>query len=77
MGFMVDALTFGQMLLPALSFLRDSTVCVSSGYGLDGRAVGVRVPVEAGFFHTPRRPDRLRDPPHLLSDGYRGLFPWR
>jgi hypothetical protein len=27
------------------------------------------------FFSTPPRPDRLWDPPSLLSNGYQGLFP--
>jgi hypothetical protein len=28
------------------------------------------------FFSSPPRPDRLWDPPSLLSNGYQGLFPW-
>jgi hypothetical protein len=30
-----------------------------AGYGLDDQGVGVRVPVEARIFTSPRRPDRL------------------
>jgi hypothetical protein len=47
---------------------RDSTVGIATGYGLDDREVGVRVPVES----SPRRPDRLWGPPNLLSNGYGG-----
>jgi hypothetical protein len=28
------------------------------------------------FFSSPPRPDRLWDLPSLLSNGYRGHFPW-
>jgi hypothetical protein len=52
-----------------------SVVGKATGYGLDDRGVGVRVPVEARFFSSARRPDRFWDPPNLLSNGYRGLFP--
>jgi hypothetical protein len=40
------------------------------------RGFGVRVPVGAWRFSSPRRPDWLWSPPSLLANGYRGLFPW-
>jgi hypothetical protein len=53
---------------------RDSVVGIATGYGLDNRGVSVRVPVEARFFTSLRRPDQLWGAPNL-SNGYRGLFP--
>jgi hypothetical protein len=53
---------------------RDSVVGIATGYGLDDREIGVRVPVGPRIFSSPLRPDRLWDPPNLLSKGYRGLF---
>jgi hypothetical protein len=47
---------------------RDSAVGTVTGYGLDDRGVGVRVPVGSRIFSYPRRPDRLWDPPILLSN---------
>jgi hypothetical protein len=49
---------------------RDSSVGIGTGYGLDGRGVGVRVPVRT------RRPDRFWVPFSLLSNEYQGSFPW-
>jgi hypothetical protein len=37
---------------------RDSVVGITTGYGLDDRGVGVRVPVGLRIFFSPRRPDR-------------------
>jgi hypothetical protein len=54
---------------------RNSAVGIATGYGLDGRGVGVRLALEAKFFFSSRRPDWLWGPPSSLSNGYRGLFP--
>jgi hypothetical protein len=54
---------------------RDRAVGTATGYGLDDRGVGVRVLVGSRIFSSPCRPDRLWDPPGLLSNGYRELFP--
>jgi hypothetical protein len=53
----------------------DSAVGLATGYGLDGRGVGVRVPVGSRIISSPRRPDRLWGPHSVLSNGYRELFP--
>jgi hypothetical protein len=36
-----------------------SVVGIATGYGLEGRGVGVRVLVGSRMFSSPRRPDRL------------------
>jgi hypothetical protein len=51
---------------------RDSAVDIATGYGLDDWGVGVRVPVGSRIFSSPNRTDRLRGPPNLQSNGYRG-----
>jgi hypothetical protein len=42
---------------------QDSSVAIGTGYELDDRGVGVRVPVGSWIFSSPRRPDRLWDHP--------------
>jgi hypothetical protein len=54
---------------------RNSVVAIATGYELDDRGVGVRVPVVSSIFSPSRSPDRLWGPLSLLSYGYRGLFP--
>jgi hypothetical protein len=52
-----------------------SAVGIATGYRLDSREVGVRVPVVSRIFFSPRRPDRLCGPPSLISNGHRALSP--
>jgi hypothetical protein len=54
---------------------RDSAVGIVTGYRLDGRGVGIRVPVGSRIFSSPRRPDRLWGLSSLLSNGYVGFSP--
>jgi hypothetical protein len=53
---------------------RDSAVGIATGYGLDSRRLGVRVPAGPRFFFLPRSPGRFWGPPSPLSNRYRGLF---
>jgi hypothetical protein len=56
----------------AVSGSRDGSVGIATVYGLDDRSSilgrGKR------FTFSSQRPDRLRGPPSLLSNEYRGLF---
>jgi hypothetical protein len=53
---------------------RDNSVGIETGYGLGGRG---SIPGRSKIlFCTTQRPNRLWDPPSLLCNGYRGLFPW-
>jgi hypothetical protein len=63
----------GHLLLHSRS--RDSTVGIATDYGLNGRGVGVRVPVRSRIFSSSRRPDQLLCPANLLTNGYRERFP--
>jgi hypothetical protein len=69
-------LTVFEVIKHILKFYmsRDSIVGIATGYGLDDREVGVRVPIRSSIFSSPRCPDRLWGPPSL-SKGCRGLFP--
>jgi hypothetical protein len=53
---------------------RVSVVSIATGYGLDDRGFGVKVPVGVRIFSSPRRPARLSGPPNLPSNGYRGAL---
>jgi hypothetical protein len=52
----------------------DSAVGTATGYGLDDRGVGVRVPVGSRIFSSLRSPDRLSHPASYPM-GTGGLFP--
>jgi hypothetical protein len=49
--------TFNNNKQQQLTKSRDCTVGIATGYGLDDRGVGVRVPVGSRTFFSPRRPD--------------------
>jgi hypothetical protein len=49
--------------------IRDSSVSISTGYGLGGPG---SIPGVQKFFSSPQRPDRLWGAASLLSNGYRG-----
>jgi hypothetical protein len=79
-----DSFTFGsnnkssELLLLLLLFKSwDSAVGIVTGYWLDDRVVGVRVPVRSRIYTFPCRPDGHWGPSNLLSNGHRGLFPRR
>jgi hypothetical protein len=55
---------------------RDSAVGIASGYGLDDREVGVRVPVGSRISSSSRRPTLSRDQSSPLSNGYLEIFLW-
>jgi hypothetical protein len=43
----------------AITGSRNSAVGMETGYGLNERGVGIRVPVEIIFYFPPRRPCRF------------------
>jgi hypothetical protein len=63
------------ILFSFLSPIRDSVVGIATGYGLDGRGVGVRVLVGSRIFSTSCRPalgsiqPRVQGTPGALSRG--------
>jgi hypothetical protein len=54
--------------------IRDSVVGIATGYGLDDRGFGVRVPVGSKIFSSPR-PDRFWGSPSLHLMGNGGSYP--
>jgi hypothetical protein len=54
---------------------RDNVVGLATGYGLDDRKVGLRVPVESRMFSSPSPPARLWGSLNLLSMGTGSSFP--
>jgi hypothetical protein len=62
-------------IIYAIPKIRGSAGVLSTGYGLDDRGIGVRVPIGSRILSSPYRPDRLWGPSNLKSNGYRGLFP--
>jgi hypothetical protein len=48
---------------------------IETGYGLDDRGVGDRVPVSSRIFNSLYRSDPLWGTTNLLSNGYRESFP--
>jgi hypothetical protein len=55
----------------------NSGVGIATGYGLDGRGVGVRISAGSRIFSSPRCSDRLWGAPNLPSNGYRVKRPGR
>jgi hypothetical protein len=64
-----------EMMMMITTMSQDSVVCLVTGYGLNDRGVGVRVPEWSRIFFSPRHPDRIWGSPKFLSNEYRGLFP--
>jgi hypothetical protein len=54
---------------------RGNAVGIATGYWLNDREVGVRVPVGSRIFISPYRPDRLWGPPNFLPKLHWGSFP--
>jgi hypothetical protein len=54
---------------------RCSAVDKANDYGLNDRGFGVRVLAGSRIATSPYRPDRLWEPPGLLSNGHSGFSP--
>jgi hypothetical protein len=68
---------FLLIILSRMGFMtrsRASSVGIATGFGLDYREVGVRIPAGSRISTSPCRPDRLWGLPNLLYNGYRGAI---
>jgi hypothetical protein len=63
------------MLTRSISGSRDIVVGIATGFGLDHREVGVRVPVGLRIFISPSPPDRLWGHPTSYTMGTWSSFP--
>jgi hypothetical protein len=61
-----------NIILPYTPRSRHSVVGIATGYRLDDRGAGIRVPVGSSIFSFPPRPDQVWCPPTLLSSDYQG-----
>jgi hypothetical protein len=68
------SLYFAQVMCTNRS--RGSVVGIATGYGLDDRGVGVRVPVESIIFSSPRHPDRYGVHPTSYPVGTGFFLSW-
>jgi hypothetical protein len=47
----------------------NNSIGIATIYGLNGRGVAVRIPIEERFFYCPRRPDLFWGPRSFISNG--------
>jgi hypothetical protein len=57
-----------------MSLRWDSVVVIATGFELQNRGVGLRVPVGSRIVSSPRRPDRYWGPPTSYPTGTEGSF---
>jgi hypothetical protein len=63
------------MIIIIIMRSQESAVGIATGYGLDDRGVGVRVPVGARIFSFPSRPDWVHPTSYQMGTG--GSLPGR
>jgi hypothetical protein len=80
-GSLLSFSDIGRLVTPVImnrtAFFFESSgtsVGIATGYELDDREVGVRVPLVSRMITSSYHPDRESGPPNLLPNAYRGLF---